>query len=457
MLVDRLEEAMASCVDAIAIARRVGARAEEGHALNTLGFVQTYLGNPGGGVTNLRESLRIAEEVDDVDDLCRAYLNLSDCLSGPLNRLEEGLQVALDGAAVSQRRGTASDYGVSLQSNAAMALIRLGRTGEAREILRDAQSRHPSEIADADLRLSLARLEVCSGSFADAAAHIGTVRRMSDALDPPYDAPVRAMEAEIALWQGQPDDALATVAAGLERADSPWLAAPLVWLGLWAHADAAAAPRRADGDGARDGGGAFGAAELLERAQGFLAGPPPATDVTRGYVALCEAEAARLAEPGAADQWGKAAAVWASLRQPYVGAYAHLRQAEALLARRQVRDGSAVLRRAYETAGRLGADHLRHELALLARRARIKLGPSGGEATDAPTDDRIGLTARQLEVLALIAEGRTNREIAETLFITEKTAGAHVSSILGRLGVRSRVEAATTAHRLGITRPQVAD
>src|SRR5262249_50250677 len=153
---------------AIAVARRVGARAEKGHALNTLGFVQTYLGNPDEGVANLREALLIAEEVDDVDDLCRAYLNLSDCLANPLNRLDKGLQVTLDGAALSQRRGTAAEYGVSLQSNAAMALVRLGRTGETREILRDAQSRHPSEIADADLRLSLARLEVCSGAFAAA-------------------------------------------------------------------------------------------------------------------------------------------------------------------------------------------------------------------------------------------------------------------------------------------------
>ena len=457
MLVDRQEESMASCVEAIAIARRVGARAEEGHALNTLGFVQTYLGNPGEGVANLRESLTIAEEVDDVDDLCRAYLNLSDCLTGPLNRLEEGLQIALDGAALSQRRGTAADYGVSLQSNAAMALIRLGRWREARELLRDAQSRNPSEIADADLRLTEARLQVCSGAFADAAAHIAAVRRMSAALDPPYDAPLRAMEAEIALWQGQPADALATVAAGLEHAENPLLAAPLLWLGLWAHAEASAAPRRTEEHGAGHGGTVIGGADLLDRARAFLAGPWPATDMTRGYVALCEAEAARVAQPGASDQWREVAAAWASLRQPYTEVYARLRQAEALLARRQVRDGSDVVRRAYDTAGRLGADHLQRELALLARRARVKLEPIDDQATDAPADDRAGLTARQLEVLALIAEGRTNREIAETLFITEKTAGAHVSSILGRLGVRSRVEAATTAHRLGITQPRVAD
>ena len=255
MLVDRHEESMASCVEAIAIARRVGARAEEGHARNTLGFVQTYLGNPGEGVANLRESLRIAEEVGDVDDLCRAYLNLSDCLAGPLNRLEEGLQLALEGAALSERRGTASDYGVSIQSNAAMALIRLGRSREAQEILRDAESRNPSEIADADLRLTQARLEVCSGAFADAAAHIGTVRRlMSNALDPPYDAPLRAMEAEIALWQGRPGDALTTVAAGLRacRQSVAGRAARVARaVGACRRGGRAAARRRGRGSGGR--------------------------------------------------------------------------------------------------------------------------------------------------------------------------------------------------------------
>jgi DNA-binding CsgD family transcriptional regulator len=395
--------------------------------------------------------------VGDVDDLCRAYLNLSDCLAGPLNRLEEALQLALEGAALSQRHGTASDYGVSIQSNAAMTLIRLGRFRDAQAILRDAESRNPSEIAAADLRLTQARLEVCSGAFAEAAAHIATVRRMTNELDPPYDAPLRAMEAEIALWQGRPIDALTTVAAGLEHVDSPWLAAPLVWLGLWAHVDVAAAPRRAGGDVAPTSAGALNAADLLERARGFLAGARPATEVTCGYVALCEAEAARLSRAGALEPWGEAAAAWASCRQPYLGVYAQLRQAEALLVRRQSRDGSAVLRRAYEAAGELGADHLRRELALLAQRARIELAPASDHATDAPADDRTGLTARQLEVLALIAEGQTNREIAETLFITEKTAGAHVSSILARLGVRSRVEAATTAHRLGISQLHVAD
>ncbi|MGZ6671113.1 MAG: helix-turn-helix domain-containing protein [Solirubrobacteraceae bacterium] len=67
-----------------------------------------------------------------------------------------------------------------------------------------------------------------------------------------------------------------------------------------------------------------------------------------------------------------------------------------------------------------------------------------------PDVDRLGLTERELTVLSLVAEGHTNREIGESLFISEKTASVHVSRILAKLGVRSRVEAATSAHRLGL-------
>jgi DNA-binding NarL/FixJ family response regulator len=53
-------------------------------------------------------------------------------------------------------------------------------------------------------------------------------------------------------------------------------------------------------------------------------------------------------------------------------------------------------------------------------------------------------------VLALVADGRTNRQIAEALFISPKTASVHVSNILTKLGVANRAEAAVTAHRLGL-------
>jgi DNA-binding CsgD family transcriptional regulator len=60
------------------------------------------------------------------------------------------------------------------------------------------------------------------------------------------------------------------------------------------------------------------------------------------------------------------------------------------------------------------------------------------------------LTAREREVLGLVALGRTNRQIADELFISENTAGVHVSNIIGKLGVTGRGEAAAVAYRLGL-------
>ena len=90
------------------------------------------------------------------------------------------------------------------------------------------------------------------------------------------------------------------------------------------------------------------------------------------------------------------------------------------------------------------------EIELLARRARLEI-----DEIEAPTPKRApasqsGLTARELEVIRLVAAGRTNRQIAEALFISEGTSGAHVSNILGKLGVQGRTEAAAVAHRLGL-------
>ncbi|TMQ04180.1 MAG: response regulator transcription factor [Deltaproteobacteria bacterium] len=70
--------------------------------------------------------------------------------------------------------------------------------------------------------------------------------------------------------------------------------------------------------------------------------------------------------------------------------------------------------------------------------------------------DTFGLSPREREVLALIAEGRTNREIGERLFISQKTVGVHVGNILAKLSVSGRVEAAAVAIRLGLTEPVAA-
>ena len=85
------------------------------------------------------------------------------------------------------------------------------------------------------------------------------------------------------------------------------------------------------------------------------------------------------------------------------------------------------------------------QVEALARRARIPLAGRRGRAGVTAA----GLSPRELEVLVLVAEGRTNREIGSELFISQKTVSVHVSRILAKLGASNRAQAATIAHRLG--------
>jgi DNA-binding NarL/FixJ family response regulator len=113
-------------------------------------------------------------------------------------------------------------------------------------------------------------------------------------------------------------------------------------------------------------------------------------------------------------------------------------------------EASLPLRQAHEVAARIGARPLLRELDLLAGRARLDLAAPDGDAPDAThgIEEQLGLTPREAEVLALVARGLTNREIASELVISVKTASVHVSHILSKLDVATRVEAAAIAHRL---------
>ena len=153
-------------------------------------------------------------------------------------------------------------------------------------------------------------------------------------------------------------------------------------------------------------------------------------------------------------------------------AYTRYRLAESLLeSRAPRRESVAALEEAHAAAERLGAAPLRDWVDGLARRARIRLEDSEATAPDpievptmavaaapeppspaATASDGLGLTRREREVLPLIAAGHTNKRIAALLFISENTAGVHVSNILGKLGVATRTEAAAIAARLGVDR-----
>jgi DNA-binding CsgD family transcriptional regulator len=193
-----------------------------------------------------------------------------------------------------------------------------------------------------------------------------------------------------------------------------------------------------------------------EELAGLTESLPAPTPATVGYQALTAAEEARAADSGGPAPWSAAVTAWRGAREPYPLAYSLLRLAEAHMASDDRDAAAAAVQEAYATADRLGAQPLAAEAAGLARRARLRLVPATPDAeqtAQAATADelaRFGLTDREREVLALLAAGRSNPEIARALFISAKTASVHVSNIIAKLGVSRRGEAAAIAHRLGV-------
>ena len=108
------------------------------------------------------------------------------------------------------------------------------------------------------------------------------------------------------------------------------------------------------------------------------------------------------------------------------------------------------LREAHRLASELGAQPLLIQVEEVSRRTRISFEPPERVILSDTSIDQLGLTAREVEVLVLLAAGQTNRQIGSELYISDKTASVHVSNILRKLGVTSRVDAAAVAQRLGI-------
>jgi DNA-binding CsgD family transcriptional regulator len=127
--------------------------------------------------------------------------------------------------------------------------------------------------------------------------------------------------------------------------------------------------------------------------------------------------------------------------------YAGLRLGQHLVAARERVEAKDVLATASEDAARLGSTLLADRIAALAQRAGFVV------AEQVEASPVAGLTPRELEVLQLVAAGRSNGEIGNALFISTKTASVHVSNILAKLGVSGRGEAAALAHRVGLTVP----
>jgi DNA-binding CsgD family transcriptional regulator/tetratricopeptide (TPR) repeat protein len=446
----RWDESRACAEDSLAMARQAGGRSEEGYARNVLGLALAFLGDPAEGERQIREAKRIADEIGVAEDEARAYAHLAEVLRIQ-GRIADAFGVMLEGEKLAARMGMTGSFGHGMSLFAAEDLVRLGRWDEAAERLRWTGRLNLGTLELLQHSLE-GRLAAVRGESETAFAHLTKAREMCDDHTlAEYLADVHVGFAELALWGGRPGDARTEIADALRRLEGhgdPLYTPVLFWLGVRAEADAATAARGQGLEREEESAAVLvnGLEQLIARSSIKEAAPEGVA-----YLALCRAEQMRLVGAPAADAWAAAAAAWEGLDQPYQAAYARWREAEAVLVAGQARaQAAAALGRAREGALQLGAGPLLGEIDALARAARLELShreeAEAAEAEPLP----LGLTARELEVLGLIAEGCTNPQIAERLFISQKTASVHVSHILGKLGAENRVQAAGIAHRLGL-------
>jgi DNA-binding NarL/FixJ family response regulator len=194
-------------------------------------------------------------------------------------------------------------------------------------------------------------------------------------------------------------------------------------------------------------------AQIAEDHAATRAGRPPAIALWAMWAA---ADADRAADRDTPEQWAAVVAIALESGRIEDVAGASLQQARSALDAGR-RDPATIeaLRHALSIAESLQAKPLRERAVDLARRARLEtevgLEPvSGGATTSSPARGTAALTSREIEVLALLADGLTNRRIGRELFISEKTASVHVSNIIGKLGAGSRTEAVAVARRRGL-------
>ncbi|MEP6469622.1 MAG: response regulator transcription factor [Chloroflexota bacterium] len=181
----------------------------------------------------------------------------------------------------------------------------------------------------------------------------------------------------------------------------------------------------------------------------YAADTPAAGDLGTAWTAQLVAEHARCARTDSAEVWRAAVDGWHVTGQVHDQAWALIRLATCELEAGDKKSAADALSEAIAIGTRLGAAPLVDAAEAVARRGRIDVRRDRDREQPAH-QRRHGLTAREVEVLQLVAEGRSNDQIAKELFISPKTASVHVSHILTKLNVASRSEATTAAHRLGL-------
>ncbi|MER5547470.1 AAA family ATPase [Streptomyces sp. NPDC002589] len=441
-------EAFAAAERAVEYARMVGARDIELHARLTLGGLMVDAGDFDGGLAEMRQVLTdtLAEGVHDVAG--RAYVNLPSELQS-VGRDREAVALLREGIAFAGTYGQL-DSEAWMWSNLSDGLYSLGQWQEAVEAAAHATRVGHSAKPRGAGALKLAHLALARGDLAEAGRHLAAARAHYGTHDPmpQQSLPLARITIGVAAAEGRIADARTELLQVLEAGFPPgthrygW---PVLLAAATAEADARALP---DAEPGRK--------EILDRLLETARRLTTRAPLWQAYERWTRAELLRAQDRDTADTWTPVVTAFECLDRPYDLARVRHRLAGALLAEADGGDDERdraleLLRLAAAVAAHLGARPLADAVARLAQRARLTLTRASRDSL-APVDPAaaLGLTSRERDVLRLVSAGRSNRRIAEELFISPKTASVHVSNILSKLGVSGRGEAAALAHRLGL-------
>jgi DNA-binding CsgD family transcriptional regulator/tetratricopeptide (TPR) repeat protein len=434
--IDRPEDAAERAAEAVSVAVEVRSPGDEGHARHTLGVALASTGDLDGGLAELRRALDLAVRGGDLTDAAGIHRHLWQLVVAE-GGAAELLAATITDAQTARARAMPVLAGV-LEAIAAAYCHQLGRWDEADALLTTLDH----ERVDGVVQLTVAALlDTSRGDVGRAGDRLETVRANTLGLrDGRLDGLLFSGLAERAWSRGHLDVIPAVVDEGIQRTTDKELIAWLALVGLRA-ADARddAVDRWLDLLG---GLGEFADRRLLG----------PAAEL-RSASATGVAERTRLAGTSDPDAWASAVAAWVRTGFPFPAAYCRWRHAEAVLLAGGSRDEAVDLfAEAHSAAGELGARPLAAAIGQAARRARLPVGAGAVEAQPPSTDNDFGITAREFEVLELLARGWTNKQIAESLFISEKTARVHVSHLLTKLAVPTRGAAVDVAFRNDLLR-----